>query len=198
MPNSTTPKLSDTQLVILSSASQRHDGLAILPERLKGSVAKAAVTKLVGLGFLKEVRVKRGEPAWRKDEEDKPVGLKITSAGSAAIGIEDDGKGETEEAAPQPKTRPKPKKQAPVETNVSREPRAGSKQAQIIGLMQRKNGATLDDMVEVTGWLPHTTRAALTGLRKKGYTIERARSPKGKTAYRIAAGERAARAEQVG
>jgi len=198
MPNSTTLKLSDTQLVILSSASQRHDGLAVLPEKLKGSAAKAAVTKLVGLGFLKEVRVKRGEPALRTDEEDKPVGLKITNAGSAAIGIEDDGKGETEKAAPQPKTRRKPKKQAPVETKVSREPRAGSKQAQIIGLMRCKNGATLDDMVEATGWLPHTTRAALTGLRKKGYTIERAKSSKGKTAYRIAAVERAACPKQVG
>jgi len=43
MPNSTTPKLTDTQLVILSSASQRDDGLAILPEKLKGGAAKATV-----------------------------------------------------------------------------------------------------------------------------------------------------------
>ena len=47
------------------------------------------VAKLTALGFLKEVRVKRGEPSWRTDEEEKPVGLKITKAGSAAIGVED-------------------------------------------------------------------------------------------------------------
>jgi len=199
MPNSATTKLSDTQLVILSSASQRDDGLAVLPEKLKGGAAKAAVTKLLGLGFLTEVRVKRGEPAWRTDEEEKPLGLKITKAGSAAIGVEDDGRGEKDEARPEPKSRRKPAARAAGTLGASREPRAGSKQAQIISLMRRKNGATLDDMVEATGWLPHTTRAALTGLRKKGYTIEKAKSPKGKTAYRIAASERGApAAEQVG
>src|ERR671939_1546301 len=110
MPKSNTPKLSDTQLVILSSASQREDGLAVLPEKLKGGAAKAAVGKLTGLGFLKEVRVKRDEPAWRTDEDDKPVGLKITKAGRAAIGVEDEGGmegGADGEAkpAPEPKAR---------------------------------------------------------------------------------------------
>lgn len=38
-------------------------------------------------------------------------------------------------------------------------------------LVVRDEGATLDQMVAVTGWLPHTTRAALTGLKKKGYVI---------------------------
>jgi hypothetical protein len=180
-------------------ASQHDDGLAALPEKLKGGAAKAAVTKLLGLGLLKEVRVKRGEPTWRTDEEEKPLGLKITKAGSGAIGVEDDGRGEKEEPRREPKSKRKPKPQAAGTSAASREPRAGSKQAQVISLMQRKNGASLDDMVEATGWLPHTTRAALTGLRKKGYTIEKAKSPKGKTAYRIAAGERGApAAEQDG
>ena len=35
------------------------------------------------------------------------------------------------------------------------------------------NGATLDELVEATGWLPHTTRAALTGLKKKGHDVQR-------------------------
>ena len=38
--------------------------------------------------------------------------------------------------------------------------------------MQRKSGASLAVMIEATGWLPHTTRAALTRLRQKGYAIE--------------------------
>ncbi len=184
MPKSNTAKLSDTQLIILSSAAQREDGLAILPETLKGGAAKAAVTKLLGLGLVKEVPVKRGAPAWRSNEEEKPLGLKLTKAGSAALGLAEDGAGE-EEAAPQPKTRRKPKKHG--EDQASREPRAGSKQAQIIALMQRKSGASLTTMVEATGWLPHTTRAALTGLRKKGYAIERDNSPHGKTVYRLPA-----------
>jgi hypothetical protein len=100
------------------------------------------------------------------------------------LGLAEDGPSE-EEAAPQPKTRRKPKKHG--EDQASREPRAGSKQAQIIALMQRKSGASLTAMVEATGWLPHTTRAALTGLRQKGYAIERDKTPQGKTVYRLPA-----------
>ena len=43
----------------------------------------------------------------------------------------------------------------------------------VIELLKRKQGATLDEMVKATGWQPHTTRAAMTGLKKKGHTIER-------------------------
>ncbi len=121
--------------------------------------------------------VKRGAPAWRTDQEEKPFGLKLTKAGSAALGLAEEGAGE-EEPAPQPKTRRKTKRDAPG---------AGSKQAQIIALMQRGSGASLAAMVEATGWLPHTTRAALTGLRQKGYAIERDKSPQGKTVYRLPA-----------
>jgi hypothetical protein len=57
--------------------------------------------------------------------------------------------------------------------------------------MQGVTGATLNDMVGATGWLPHTTRAALTGLRHKGYAIAKSRNAEAKTVYRIdaAAGE---------
>lgn len=46
-----------------------------------------------------------------------------------------------------------------------------SKQVQLVTLLVRDEGATLDQMIAITGWLPHTTRAALTGLKKKGYAI---------------------------
>ncbi len=46
-----------------------------------------------------------------------------------------------------------------------------TKTGTIVSLMERKEGATLDDMTGATGWLPHTTRAALTGLRKRGHEI---------------------------
>lgn len=48
-----------------------------------------------------------------------------------------------------------------------------TKIGKVIALLELKDGATLDEMVEATGWLPHTVRAALTGLKKKGQTIER-------------------------
>ena len=40
-----------------------------------------------------------------------------------------------------------------------------------IGLLQQSSGATLDEIVAATKWLPHTTRAALTGLKKKGHQV---------------------------
>ena len=46
-----------------------------------------------------------------------------------------------------------------------------SKISQVLALLQRDEGATLDELVAITGWLPHTTRAALTGLKKKGHMI---------------------------
>jgi hypothetical protein len=55
---------------------------------------------------------------------------------------------------------------APAET-----PKACSKQQQLAALVVRDEGATLEQMIAATGWLPHTTRAALTGLKKKGYVI---------------------------
>ena len=46
-----------------------------------------------------------------------------------------------------------------------------TKQQQLAELLLRDHGATLDVMIAATGWLPHTTRAALTGLKKKGYSL---------------------------
>ena len=60
----------------------------------------------------------------------------------------------------------------------------GTKSAAVIALLSRADGATLDEMIDATGWLPHTTRAALTGLRKKGHAILRGKRGE-VTCYRI-------------
>ena len=52
----------------------------------------------------------------------------------------------------------------------------GTKQDLIIGLLQREEGATLGQLVEATGWLPHTTRAALTRACARAATTSRRRS----------------------
>jgi len=62
---------------------------------------------------------------------------------------------------------------------------ARSKQDHIIALLSREAGATLDELIRATGWLPHTTRAALTGLRHKGYGIERTQRADKVSNYRI-------------
>jgi Protein of unknown function (DUF3489) len=195
MPKPNTPKLNDTQLVILSSASEREDGLASAPEGMKAAPAKAAVTKLLGLGFLKEVRVKRDQPAWRTDEDEKPIGLKITKAGSAAIGVDDEGAAE-EAPAPAGKTKRKTSQRkaenaAETESASAKRPREGTKKALVLSLLSRPQGATIDDLLSATKWLPHTTRAALTGLRKEGYEFVKGKNAEGETAYRTGKAPRA-------
>lgn len=49
---------------------------------------------------------------------------------------------------------------------------APTKRQQLADLLCRDEGATIDQMIAATGWLPHTVRAALTGLRKAGYRID--------------------------
>ena len=53
--------------------------------------------------------------------------------------------------------------------------RGGTKRAHVIALLERDTGATLDELVAATGWLPHTGRAALTGLRHKGFVLDKSK-----------------------
>jgi Protein of unknown function (DUF3489) len=65
-------------------------------------------------------------------------------------------------------------------------PRRGSKLAEVIALLSRNRGASVEELISATGWLPHTTRAALTGLRKRGYEIACVRPDKSEVSiYRI-------------
>ncbi|WP_284155275.1 DUF3489 domain-containing protein [Sulfuricystis multivorans] len=62
-----------------------------------------------------------------------------------------------------------------------------SKQAQVIEMLRRPNGATIRQICAVTGWLPHTVRGTLAGALKKklGLTITSERPEGGERVYRI-------------
>lgn len=64
-------------------------------------------------------------------------------------------------------------------------PRIGSKQAKLVALLSRKSGVTLVKASEALGWQTHTTSATLTGLRKRGYKIERETRENKDAIYRI-------------
>ena len=61
-----------------------------------------------------------------------------------------------------------------------------SKNDAVIALLKREGGASLAEITEPTGWQPHSARAVLTGFRKKGYSIEKAKTD-GVTRWSIAA-----------
>ena len=58
-------KLTDTQLVTLSAASQRENRGVVLPTKLKGGAAQKLVAKLIDLGLIEEVRARGDLPVWR-------------------------------------------------------------------------------------------------------------------------------------
>ena len=193
-------KLSDTQLMMLSKASQRDDRAVECPHHLKGGALKVVVSKLLDQGLLNEITAKRGMPAWRQDDDRGSFSLVITRAGLKAIAAgeaaADEGPRandrEIEISGGRSKGRGRrdfrgaPPSSLLAQPNKPAEFRAGSKQALILSMLQRKVGASLADLVSATGWLPHTTRAALTGLRKRGYVLERSRPEEGKhSVYRV-------------
>jgi hypothetical protein len=170
-------KLSDIHLILLSTASERDSG-AVLPAApsiagQQPQISKA-VAQLLKHRLLEEIPAVVNEPVWREEGDDR-LGLVITAAGRTAIGIEvaNGEKGEGQKADGSA-------------SGVALSPRADSKSAIVIGLLQREQGATLSELVEATGWLSHTTRAALTGLRKKGHVIDKFKRDD-TTCYRIAA-----------
>jgi hypothetical protein len=184
-------KLTDTQLVMLSGAAQREDLCLATPDKMKGAILTKVSQKLMKLGLVREVRAKAGMPIWRRGDAGKSYGLKLTAAGLKAIAV-DDGSEEaiTPRAAPQPQRKSETNKGSGPdiigEHGKTLTPRAGSKLARVIELLKRSEGATIPNLIEATGWLPHSTRAALTGLRKRGYAVARERIDGGDSIYRMA------------
>lgn len=161
-------KLSDIQILLLTTASSRADGSVLPPSDLLGELSSRvhkAIESLLRRALVEELPVSVPDQVWRS-ESDQQIGLVITVAGKAAI---------ASVATPNPDPQPEEEPAAPPES---------TKIGSVLGLLQRPDGATLDEIVATTGWLPHTTRAALTGLRKKGHAIARQRRNDA-TCYRI-------------
>jgi hypothetical protein len=162
------PKLTDTQSIILSRAATRPGNLAMpLPEGLHGAAAKVTVTRMVERGWLEEVDadIRKGEPLWRETGDGHGTTLIATEAGLDAIGIEPvvaRAVVSTRNAKPDP---------APTfEASEASKPvaiRSGTKQAQIIALLRRPEGASIAEIVEVTGWQAHSARGMISGALKK-------------------------------
>jgi len=158
--------LTDTHLVILSTASARPDlSLMPLPDSLgqRDDRIQAILDDLVRHKLATEQVGVPLDQTWRTID-DQRVGLVITPAGLKAIGVETDGVSD----APEVKVELEPDDQPPIKPT-----RASSKQQRVIDMLSRDDGATLAEIVEATGWLKHSASAVLTGLRKKGHAITR-------------------------
>ncbi len=193
------PKLTDTQLVILSAAARRQDG-AVLPFPRSLKVNKAAATtvlkSLLKKGLVAERPAAADEAHWRETRDGGRTALAIADAGLQAIGVDVDRK--TSKQSPSTKARPKQRSRRAEPKPSGFKPkgrasppavRSGTKQALLIDLLKRKKGATIEEIVEATGWQPHSVRGAISGTLKKklGLAVTSEKPGDGPRRYRIAA-----------
>ena len=174
-------KLTETQTTILTAGAQRTDNIALpLPKGLAGAAAKMAVTKMIERGWLQEVdaNLRLNEPLWREPGDGHGTTLVVTDAGLLAIGIE------PVVVKTVVAIREYAAKAAPPKPPT---PRAGTKQARIIAMLQRPEGATIAEIVVATSWQAHTARGMISGALKKklGLVITSAKEDDRGAVYRI-------------
>ncbi len=165
-------KFTSTQRNMLCVSAQREDRCLEPTGDLKGSAARAFATKLIDAGMAREVRTKDGLPVWRTDKTSgQNYSLKLTAAGIKAAAEQQDANSFSSSAVP---LDPLP---------MAKE---ASKLSKVILMLSQDGGITIDEISKAMGWLPHSTRAALTGLRKRGVKIVKDKIiGKGSSSYRI-------------
>jgi Protein of unknown function (DUF3489) len=179
-------KLTEAQLVMMRAAAQREDRCLSTPPTIKGAALSKVSAKLAKFGLIREIEAKPGAPIWRRDDSGQGYALELTAAGLKTIAADEGSRDAIEPGeAPQPQTKNVASPDGGGLPGRAAIPRNGSKLALVIELLRGADGATVDDLTQATGWLPHTTRAALTGLRKRGYAVIRERIGAGDSVYRI-------------
>lgn len=158
-----TPKLNDLHLILLSAAAARETGsLLPFPASVSDEAARIAkaVSHLMRHRLVEEVPTMDHALRWREDDGES-IGLVITDTGRVAIGAIDGEPSQIDTGA--------------MEAGAGAQPSRplSSKTSFVVGLLEREDGASITDLTDATGWLPHSARAALTGLRKKGHDVER-------------------------
>ena len=186
-------RLTDSQLIVLSRATQRDDGIAAPPANMRGGGLAKVGQALVDRKLMRLIRTKPGMPVWRIDSEDRPFSLVITAAGRKMIKVE--GEPADQRAASRKienaKSTPSgvdvmaedsadgpPKVGLDIDLGRSSDssqdyagaraaaPRAGTKQALLIEMLSRAEGAAIGEMVEAMGWLPHNMAILIVRSRK--------------------------------
>ena len=217
MPRSekTPPKLSDSQLVVLTTACQRPDG-GIFPVtlKLKGNAIGNVLKSLLNKGLLEEIPGRADDTIWRY-ADGAPLTLRATRAAYDTLDIEpttdpategrlaaaaDDGGPVGGTPADQGIAAAKPEARARKAKDKSgskkkrtddeaKEPRKGTKLAQVIAMLRRSGGATLQQIVDATDWQPHTVRAVLSHAiaKKLGLPVTSEKTDARGRVYRLGA-----------
>jgi Protein of unknown function (DUF3489) len=141
----TKTKLSATQQSLLKTAAGCEDRAIRWPSNLRGGARTKIITALVDAGLA----------------HNRSGSLVVTDAGMRAVGVE---------PASAPKAKRTGRAKAARKKGDAKAPRAAradSKQARLIEMLKRKEGASIDEIVKAFGWQPHTVRGAIAGALKK-------------------------------
>jgi hypothetical protein len=210
-------KMSDMQRVIVLAAVAREDRCCLPAANARRPALKSFAERLVDAGWAKEVKTTDAARIWRKNPATGEVfALRLTAKGVRAVGavrraeeVADGAPvasvtpaaGKPSMDAPASRTttaaRTEPTQAAPMpgaenSTPNARAPRSTSKLGRVLEMLTADAGTTIGDLTAATGWLEHTTRAALTGLRRRGYELSLTRKERdGASVYRIVASEAA-------
>ena len=168
-------KLTESQTTILTQAAYRPDGdIEPLPPTLRGGARTKVIDGLTSRGLIVE-------------QDGKHL---LTDDGYAAIGRS------------RPACDPEPTGDAALEADVAAaeatwqdtakeaKPRTrdNSKQAQVVAMLKRAEGATIPQVMAATGWQAHTVRGTFAGAFKKklGLNLISEKTQGGERVYHIA------------
>jgi hypothetical protein len=185
--------LTVAQLLVLTTAAQRPNHMVLpLPStvRVRGGAQRNLLAALLRMEIVEEIPVDDATVAWRTYDAGRYLGLRLTAAGLAAAGVPDetssppaDEHAIAEEASASASTAPV-MAEAPAAAPAIQRPTG--KLGEVLQAISAGTGATLIEITALTGWLPHTARAAVTGLRRRGFPIQLI-DREGRKAYRLTA-----------
>ncbi|WP_375462167.1 DUF3489 domain-containing protein [uncultured Enterovirga sp.] len=163
--------LAKTETKLLRDAAARG-GTLQLPDSMKPNTRHRTLGKLEAEGLIAAGGQNGSEP-------------QLSPAGYRAVGLRPPRRKDAAETSV-PKQPEREGTPVPAEKRKADDaPRAGTKRALLTEMLGRQDGASLHEMIAATGWLPHTTRAALSRIRSAGQMLAKSTRPDGKTVYRL-------------